>query len=335
MNSTGIGSNVQSSSGLPTSKRKTFDRRFTLLFATQVLIILILGFGFTHIYLQNRPGESSQALLYRKLATQLQSLGLLDQALESYAKYFDALEGFGPESAPMAFSIAQLYENQSRWGEALLWYSMVELLDPNSSHKDDSQKKVVALLERVGKVAASKRYLKRATSLDKVAKSPEGATVLAKVGDREIYQHELDEFLDQLPPELKKKRSSKEERTALLQKMVADELLAQKAIRLGLDQDPDLQKKMEQIRHQFLASRIVEDELSKEVKMDPSDLKNYFDSHIDRYKKKEEKKAPSFDSVKEQVERDYRMEKSQRAYENLVQQSLSGGDVTIYSERVK
>lgn len=320
----------------PLQRRPLFDRKFTILLALQLLVIVGLGW-----VLIGPPMNPPNALprIYRDLASELQASGMAQEALPFLERYFESAPD--AEKASVAFSLSQMYLAEDQLGKALGWSMAVKVADQKSPHSEEAAKQTVVLLEKLGKVAAAKRVLKSATSLagDPPSNDPKGSVVLAQVGTKSIFSHDLDGAIDELPKEMKDKVATKEGKAEILKKLVADEVLAAKAFRLGLDQDPKVAKKLAQIRQQILIQKIIEDDILKKITVDPSDLKNFFESHKERYAKTDSKGKTSspatFEAVRTEVEKDYRMAKLQERYQELLTESLAGDEVKLFADRIK
>ncbi len=72
-----------------------------------------------------------------------------------------------------------------------------------------------------------------------------------------------------------KANSSKAE---FAKKYIADELLFRKALKLELDKDADIRKKMKMARRELMVNRVLETELKDKIKVEEDDLKNYLRS---------------------------------------------------------
>jgi parvulin-like peptidyl-prolyl isomerase len=234
---------------------------------------------------------------YRKLGNTLQAAGLLKMSVRAFEKSLQMSSEPNFQKAKVAYSLGELFENSGNLEESLNWYYQVELFDPNSSVTKSAQKKVVSLLERLGKSHAAKQALSEATSLEKEEDKNKGQ-VLARVGQRQIYIHDLNEALDTLPEQLRKQAEGRQGKLAILQKLVAEEILSQKAKRLSLHEKPSHRRQMEQLERQLLASQVIKEEIGKNIKVDPSDLKNYFEANQERYNLPERVRA-SLIEVKE------------------------------------
>lgn len=315
-----------------TKKKKIFDKRFTILLIFQLIIVSILILFFLFFKNKNSNGDFS---FYRKVANKLQAAGLITESVKEYETYFKNADIQDVDKATIAFSIASLYEQANKLSEAIKWYYFVEILDPDSNHRDEAKRKIVAILEKLGKHAAAKRTLQDSTLLNSKEKNKKSdSVILAKIGEKKIYQYELDKLLDSLPVDMRKKMSSKEEKLNLLKKIIADEILAQKALRLEYDKKDQFREKINDIRKQLLVNMLLQNEFNQKVKIDKEDLKNYYLANQDKYNQKEKSKKYNFEQVKEMVEMDYQQFKAQNLYQKLIEESISGDEVEIFAEKL-
>ena len=143
--------------------------------------------------------------------------------------------------------------------------------------------------------------------------------------------------LDSLPPEVVSRFSTPDGKQELLRKVVADELLWQKAVKLEYDRDPEVEQRQVEVLKQLAVTRFVEKEVLDQITVDASDLRNYFEANRERYEQhqsEEETQEVSFDDVRQVVERDYQMIKMQAAYNELIETELSAQGVELFPERM-
>jgi peptidyl-prolyl cis-trans isomerase C len=106
--------------------------------------------------------------------------------------------------------------------------------------------------------------------------------VVAKVGDDVIYDRQIEQFLGQLPPQVSEHYSAREIRKEIAEGLVSMKMLAWEARRRGIDKREDMQLKIAMLADQALA-REIEEELRKNIKVDESEVKKYYEEHKDRY----------------------------------------------------
>lgn len=396
------------------------DLRFIILISFNIVVVVLLT-----VLLMSGPNknDSGSSQILRDTANKLHAAGVITEAIVQYERYLDSNDIDTEVRAKIAYSLGELYEKTGSFEKALGWYYQVEISDPNSKYIDDASKKIVALLERLEKFAAAKMELNEKTSLQQ-KKIKKGAKVVAEIGNKKVYDYEVLEMIDLLPPNMQKEFDSYDKKVMLLQKYVAEELLYKKAVRLQYDSKPEIRKKLELLGKQIIVGEIIKEEIGDKVKADPQDVSNYFKANQERYRARKsamvsgitlkDKKAanqiiaklkngegftklmkenskelikgesvvkgkgfrnfskdqidkilkskirswtkpilskgkytvfyildkkqagmPKYETIKYQVEQDYRMEKSKNLYQKLIQDSLKAEDVKLYVERLK
>ena len=117
---------------------------------------------------------------------------------------------------------------------------------------------------------------------------------------------------------------------------MADELLWRKAQTLQYDRDDAVLRRHASVLKQLAVAKFVEHEVVRKIKVDEEDLRNFFQANIDRYQQPETEDAPartpSFEEIRQVLERDYRMSKIQAEYERIIDSELSTEDVQLYPE---
>lgn len=266
---------------------KVFDKRFAILIGTQVIIGIVLA-----ILISTRKGNggglaSDEKKILKEVGTRLQSVGILSEAAKAYEKYLENAELDNLSKARLVFNIADLYEKEGKYEQALNWYYQAEIYDPARKEKLESGQRIVAILERLKKFSAAKFALSESTSIEgEGAASKKGGTVIAKIGSREIYLHEAMETLDELPPAFREKFKNPTEKKEFVKKYVADLLLYEKAKKLQFDQSPEIRQQLDKIKIQLMVQKVFQEEIISKIKIEDSDVKNFFEAHRDNYSEK-------------------------------------------------
>ena len=263
--------------------KKLFDRRFTILVISQVIIFALLAvFYFNGGH--TKPLQDRYSAKWRQIGAKLHSAGISEEAAKYYEKYLQSDLSSPQSKAKVAFSLGEIFSDLGKDKIALSWFYQVEIFDPKSPYKDEAAKNIVALLEKLKMFSAAKRELAEQTELSSDTQEiPQGAVEVARIEGKKYYQHQIQEALDSLPEHLRKAFSSEEGKGQFLQKFIADELLYRKAARLNFLDDPAIKKQLNSITKQLLIQKLVEDEIKSKVKVDDSDLKNYFSANQQNY----------------------------------------------------
>ncbi len=89
---------------------------------------------------------------------------------------------------------------------------------------------------------------------------------------------------------------------------------------------------------QLAVGRFVEREILAKIEVEEVDIRTYFEANRSRYEGPAEEGRPaqsrSFDEVRSLVERDYRLFKTQAAYQELIDSELATADVELFPERL-
>ncbi len=106
--------------------------------------------------------------------------------------------------------------------------------------------------------------------------------MVAKVGDKTISGKQIDQFLENLPPQVSSRYGAARIRREIAEGFVSMEILAWEARQRGIDKREDVKLRMEMMADQALA-RELEEEIRKGIKVTEEDIKKYYDEHQDRY----------------------------------------------------
>jgi tetratricopeptide (TPR) repeat protein len=263
------------------------DTRFSILLILQVAILAGLGFLFFQAGDEGKDSSSKG----REFGGKLKALGLNLGAISQYEKFLSSGNLTNETRANISFVIAELFEKEGQYEKALEWYVQVEGIDPKSKYRDESARKMVALLEKLNKSQTAKALLREKTQLANPKEEVKGAKVLAQIGDKKIYDYNLAEAINLLPPALQEQYQKKESKLKFLQQYVAEEALHQKALRLGHNNLPEINKKVDKLKRQVLIQKVIEDEVQNKITVDEQDLKNYFKANPDRFSLKDRAKV--------------------------------------------
>lgn len=106
--------------------------------------------------------------------------------------------------------------------------------------------------------------------------------MVAKVGDKVIYDKQIEKFLSNLPPQVTAHYGAARIRREITDGFVNMEMLAWEARKRGIDKRDDVKFRMDMLIDQTLA-REIEEELRKGITVSDADMKKYYDEHQDRY----------------------------------------------------
>ena len=109
--------------------------------------------------------------------------------------------------------------------------------------------------------------------------------VLAKLGDAVIT---VQDFLLLAPflPGFAKQAGAEAGKHQLLEGLIGQELFAREAVRLGLDQSPEVQAKLKQASNSLLAQEYMKSRSTQGIAIDDEEITQYFEAHRDEFEGK-------------------------------------------------
>lgn len=122
----------------------------------------------------------------------------------------------------------------------------------------------------------------------------EPGQVLAKIGDRTITLGEFQAKVNAIPESLRARVTTPENLRAFLKSMVLKELFSREGRRVGLDKDPEVQAKLEDLKQTMLYNAYTVS-IQNQLLVEEPELTKYFDTHRGEFGKQ------SFADVKAQV----------------------------------
>lgn len=262
------------------------DKRFTILMVLQSIILIFCA---VILFNQSNKGTNSKVSSeFKDTALKLHAAGLSKSAAKNYKQYLDRANLNNIEKSKICFTIATLLEDVGDFEQALSYYYLSQILDESSKNHKQASKSIVSLLEKLNKYSAAKMALKQETSLnDKSNQKVKGAKILAEIGDRKVYDYEINKMIDLMPSYMRKNFENKKAKAQLLQKYLADELLYKKAVRQKFDNSDEVKRKIKDVSKQIVVQSFVQSEFTKNIQVNESDVKNYFTANKSKYDQKQ------------------------------------------------
>jgi len=292
------------------------------------LMILAL---FAAVSCSDKSGDATDAVQrHKRLAGELRDNKLYSAAIEEYVRILDNEELDIKTRANINYLVAKIYyEDLERYEEAAAYYVRARALDPEGSFVEEASRKLVASLEKMGRMLDAKRQLSAVTDID-AAPQVEGDVAVARVGGVTIWLSEIERQIQTLPPEMQKQFLSRQVKIAFVHNYVATELLYHAAIREDYGSDPEIKRQQRMLYKKLLVDRYIIDKVMPQIHIDTADVRNYYLAHKeDRYDN-----AP-YDSVKATVFLDYQGEKAEAAFSEYISQLARIEKVEFLDHNVK
>ncbi|MCL5019313.1 MAG: hypothetical protein M1426_02395, partial [Patescibacteria group bacterium] len=259
----------------------------------------------------------------RALANELDNRELYPQAIEEYKIYLEQYSISPEMRANILFTIAGIYFERLRdYQNAMAYYIRVKNLYPGSKIINEVNKQIIACLERMDKSSDAAQALREATNLDK-SQVPENkpGEVVAVIGDRKITQGDLDLELDRtlkrIPPQMRPKDLSRDQKIDFLKQFLTIELLYNTAKRKGLDKEKEIIDGTFEAKKMLMAEMLRQQELSDKVKVANTDIELYYEKHKDEFTEKDKdgkvKRQKTLQEAQEEVARKVQSEKENEA----------------------
>ena len=298
---------------------------------TLILLILIFVYQF-FIYSPQMKIKQSDLDKEIEYANELINKGLYSQGVEVFQELLTSYKLKKEKKSNIVYRLGLVYQDQlNDFANALRYYYKINVMYPEFSMIGDVKKRIVQCLERLDKSLDAKNELSRFASMnDKKEYKQDHSEIIAQIGDRKITYGEFDGYLMSLPESIREKGIDKETRSKLLQEYIVGEILFESAQRSGYENDSDVSNALYQAKKAILVNKLLTEKIGEKIKdVDPTDLMNYYQSNISRYKAPDSENALPFEKVQDKVLNDYLMEKQQSVYENYIRELLRTSNVKI------
>ena len=276
----------------------------------------------------------------REYANELYNRYLFEQAIEQYRFYLTHYNVNNNEQANITYRIGNIYfEKLHNYENALAEFLKIRSLFPESKIKSQVDKKVVACLERMQRPEDAEQAMKESVDLIPQERESRPGTIIAQIGDRKITQGDLDFEISQLPPEIRSQYGDSDKKLEFLRRYTATELMYDSAKRQGLDNDKEVLENVFQAKKTFMMQKLLQNEISKKVKIEAEDVELYYKANLNKYSEKDKdgnvtRQLP-LSEIQSRVAQDLIQERQQKAYDELMASYLRAENVKIFDDLVK
>ncbi len=106
--------------------------------------------------------------------------------------------------------------------------------------------------------------------------------LLARIGDRKIYEAEIDAIFNRMPDEERAQWVNAGElgKALFIRQYVRNELIQMKAKALGIDQRKDIKWEVYQTERNLIGSTYMEEEAERRVKLEDGEVEKYYQEHL-------------------------------------------------------
>lgn len=306
-------------------------------------VIIILGLVCLGIFVRyeikgvKRTGPAPETL--KKLASDLESKGLWEGAVDTYQRYLDGVSLSNTERAAVNYHVGVLcLERLVSPAKALPYLMMARQLAGEDGIGRDADKKIVEALEKMGRSLDARKYLNEAINIAPSQHKAAGSeVVVAKVGDHEITLRDLEEEIQMLPPNMQQQMKTTQGKLDFLQGMIAKQLMLEAAKREGIENDPEVKRFQERAMVAGIIARYQDKEIEQKIRITDADVRAYYNSHQGEFVKKNEKgreEPLSYEQAREMARAKLLDQRRRELLDGLLNRLQRAQKVEIYSDRV-
>jgi tetratricopeptide (TPR) repeat protein len=293
---------------------------------TNMLLVILVLLAAAALYLQLGGAPKSLAPAAagaeseKKLALKLEEKDLYNAAIEAWERYVSSARLRDEERAKIYWRLGNLYMKAERFEEAVGAYYRCEAAFRLADVENELARRVKRCLDRLGKFSAAGRELAgRTTGAESGAED-----VVAEIGQQKITLADLESEMERqadaalkaspyavgeagtrMRERILKEMSSTDAKMQMLDTMVIEEVLYRKAVDDGLAKGDDFRRMLSRLEKRVLAGKVMEKEMTDNIKIGESDLKNYYEAHksdfTEKEKDSEEVKQLPYEEVREKV----------------------------------
>lgn len=219
----------------------------------------------------------------REYAVYLEQKELPDKALGVYQDYLAKAVLTDEERAQVCYSVGKLAADAGQYEDALAYLYQAEILNPQSELSGEVDKLIVSSLERLGRTADLRRELRKRTDVNRDPADLQDETeVLARFNDQVITARDLEQEMERLPAPIREEASDPKSKRQLLENMIAERLLLEKAYRLGLDEDPEIEQQLKELHDSLIVRKLIAGEVQDKLNVTPEEVARFYETEKER-----------------------------------------------------
>ncbi len=310
------------------------EKRATLLSVINLILTAVLVVFVAVMWLKSNGPGAPDPDRFRGRAALFEGKGLYAEAVAAYDELLAEAPLTAEAESKIHFQKAELlYEKLGNCQAALPAYLLSKQLNPQAKYAGEADKKSMTCLERLGKSLDAQNMLEQITALEPAQDQDAGA-VIATIDGREIFLRDLNDSIQDLPPELQQKLSGSDGKKQYLMTYLLEQMLYDKAVREGMDASPEFTHKMDRLRKGMLSQMAYRVEMADKIKISPEAVSQYYQEHQDEFKDDQGQTIP-IDQVARQIAETLVMQQENEAGEQLLEQMMKLHEVKIYEDALK
>jgi tetratricopeptide (TPR) repeat protein len=268
--------------------------------------------------------------MHRRLAVELRDARLYQPAIEEYSSMLQAGNLSHAERANLHFLIGRIYyDDLGDYTQAAAHFVRARTLNPDADFVAEASRKLVASLERSGRIADARRQMDASVNIDTEPRQP-GDVAVAVIGNDTVWSSALERAIGELPPEQQADLASHTDRIEFMRQYVAREMIYRAALREDYASRPEIQRQQHALLKQLLVNAFIMDKIMPTIDSDSLDIHNFYQANkTTRYNNR------PLDSVMTQVVFDYSNEKARAAFDQYIQKLARAEQVEFFDRNVR
>lgn len=235
--------------------------------------------------LMGAGGATTDAEVYRSIAGELATKNLHAQAIGYYDRYLEAARPAPEKAANIHYAVGKMYQDElANFEEALSRYVAAKNLHDKAPYERELNSRMVQCLERLERSLDAKNLLRESTALKADRrKSVPADKVIATVGERQYSIADFEAEWQKLPPMVRQQMTDPQRKFEVFRQIIARDVLAEAAERKGLAKDPEVQRRLEEMRSDIIVQTLLEQEVESKVAPTEQDLRLFHEARSERY----------------------------------------------------
>jgi len=289
--------------------------------------VLVIVFSLLILFSLPQQNELSFSEI-KEYANELRDKGLYQDAIDAYKEFLKDKTLNKKIRSNIHYFIAEIYrDNLKNFDKALSHYIKIKYIYPDTPLLNNINQKIVECLENSGRSREAQLALQESTSINQKQSTPDSKIILAKIDNDFITLQDFNTWFSHLPLELQKKYHTKQEKKKLLYQYINQELLYRRALRKGLQNDPEISKTLFEIKKNLMAQKLIQQEFGN-IKVSDNEIELYYKANKEKYKK-------PLSQVYQQVKTDLLEEKIQEKSQEIMQKMLKANALKIFEDNLK
>ncbi len=152
--------------------------------------------------------------------------------------------------------------------------------------------------------------------------------VIVKVNNIPITVEDYIREKNKLPENLKKLLKKPEKKLQFIQNLIDKQLLYEESKKLKLDEDPEVIKKLQNIKKELMIDALLKKVMQLNVKITKKEVKKYYNLHKDEY-------PQPFIEVKEEIYNKLKREKEREFFQKYIKKLRKNAKIEINFKEIK